>query len=62
MRENQRRGSGAEFFILERERKRLLSKIPANPTIGILHSMKESRSTRRALRVGSGFEVFRQTP
>ena len=51
-----------EFFILEREREYLLSKIPANPTIGFRRSKKESRSTRRGLRVGTGFEEFRQTP
>ena len=46
-------------FLLERES--LLSKIPANPTVEILWSKKESRSTHQGLRVGSGFEEFRQT-
>ena len=51
-----------EFFILEREREYLLSKIPANPTVGFRLSNKESRSTRRGLHLGTGFEEFRQTP
>ena len=51
-----------EFLILEREREYLLSKIPANLTVGFRRSKKESRSTRRGLRVGIGFEEFRQTP
>ena len=44
------------------EREKLLSKIPGDPTIGILRSKKESCSTRRGLHVGSGFMEFRQTP
>ena len=40
----------------------LLSKIPADRTVGFLRSKKESCSTRRGLRVGTGFEEFRQTP
>ena len=39
-----------------------LSKFPGDPTVGILRSKKESCSTRRGLRVGSGFKEFRQTP
>ena len=40
----------------------LLSKISDDPTVEILRSKKESCSTRRGLRVGTGFEEFRQTP
>ena len=40
----------------------LLSKFSANPTVRILRDKKESCSTRRGLRVGSGFREFRQTP
>ena len=40
----------------------LLSKFLANPTVRILRDKKESCSTRRGLRVGSGFREFRQTP
>ena len=40
----------------------LLSRISGNPTVGSLRDEKESRSTRRGLRVGTGFEEFQQTP
>ena len=43
-------------FPLEKER--LLSKFSANPTVGSLRDRKESCSTRRGLRVGTGFEEF----
>ena len=36
----------------------LLSKIPANPTVGFLRSKKESRFTQRGQRVGSGLRSF----
>ena len=49
-----------EFFFLERER--LLSSFPANPTVGSRRDKKGSCSTRRGLRVGTGFKEFRQTP
>ena len=42
----------------KRERERLLSKISGDPTIGILRSKKQSCSTRRGLRMGSGFGSF----
>ena len=54
--------SELEFLILEREREYLLSKIPANPTVGFLQSKKESCSTWRGQRVGTSFLEFRQTP
>ena len=47
-------------FPLERER--LLSKFSENPTFRILLDKKTSCSTRRGLRVGSGFREFPQTP
>ena len=50
-----------EFFFLK-ERERLLSSFPANPTVGSLRDKKESCSTRRGLRVGTGFREFPQTP
>ena len=40
----------------------LLSRISGNPTIGSLRDKKENCSTRRDLRVGTGFEKFQQTP
>ena len=40
----------------------LLSKIPANLTVGFLRAEKESCSTWRGQRVGSGFKEFRQNP
>ena len=48
--------------ILERERVKLLSKISGDPTIDSLQDKKESCSTRRGLRVGTGFREFPQTP
>ena len=45
-----------------RERESLLSKISGDPIVRILRDKKESCSTRRGLRVGSGFREFRQTP
>ena len=50
-------GSG-RFFILFLEREPLLSSFPANSTIGILRGKKESCSTHRDLRVGTGFMSF----
>ena len=36
----------------------LISKIPANPTVGFLRSKKESCSTRRGQRMDPGFGSF----
>ena len=47
-------------FLLKRER--ILSRIPANPTVDSFRDKKESRSMRSGLRVGTGFVSFRQTP
>ena len=52
---------GCWICVLERERV-LLSKIPANLTVGFLRSKKESCSTQRGQRVGTDFKEFRQTP
>ena len=61
---NVKRGDGrcsSHFLkVLERERERLLSKIPRDPTVEILRAKKESYSTRRGQRVGIGFVEFRQ--
>ena len=51
-----------QIEFLERERERLLSKIPEDPTVGICWDKKESGSMQRGLRVGTSFEEFRQTP
>ena len=51
-----------ENGVLERERERLVSRFTGDPTIENFRSMKESCSKRRGLRVGFGFEEFRQTP
>ena len=40
----------------------LLSRIVGDPTIGGRRDEKENYSTRRDLRVGAGFEEFRQIP
>ena len=50
-----------DLKVLEREREKLLSKISGDPTVGIFRSKKQSCSTRRGLRLGSGFGSFRQT-
>ena len=47
-------------FPLERER--LLSKISRDPTVGSLRNKKGTCSTRRGLRLGTGFKEFRQNP
>ena len=39
----------------------LLSKISEDPTVGSLRDKKESYSTRRGLRLGTGFREFPQT-
>ena len=41
---------------------RLLSKISGDRTVGFLRAKKQSGSTQRGLRVGTGFREFRQTP
>ena len=40
----------------------LLSRIPDDRTVGFLRAKKESGSTQRGLRVGTGLGEFRQTP
>ena len=60
---------GEQFFysklrferVLERERE-LLSRNTRDPTVSNLRGKKESCSTRRGLRVGTGFRDFPQTP
>ena len=52
-------GFNGDFLI---DRERLLSKISRDPTVGSLQDKKGSCSTRRGLRVGTGFKEFRQTP
>ena len=46
-------------FSLEREK--LLSRNTRDPTVGSLRDKKENCSTRRGLRVGTGFREFPQT-
>ena len=47
-------------YLLERER--LLSRIVGDSTVGSLRDKKESCSTRKGLRMGTGFREFPQTP
>ena len=47
------------FVLRERE---LISRIVGDLTVGNRRDEKESYSTRRGLRVGTGFKEFRQTP
>ena len=44
--------------VLVRERERILSRFLGNPTIRIRRDKKESCSTHRGLRVGTGFKEF----
>ena len=53
-----RKSAVATGFFLFLEREYILSKIPGDPTVGSLRDEKESCSTRRGLRVGTGFEEF----
>ena len=46
-------------FFREREREHLLSRIPADRTVGFRRSKKESCSTRRGLRVDTDLVEFR---
>ena len=48
-------GSNGDFLL---ERERLLSKFSTDPTVSSLRDEKESCSTWRGLRVGTGFEEF----
>ena len=50
------------FVFLVRERERLLSRFMEDPTVGIRRNKKQSDSTQRGLRGGTGFKEFRQTP
>ena len=54
--------AGWGFFQIFLEREPLLSKNTTNPTVGRLRDKKEKCSTRRGLRVGTGFREFLQTP
>ena len=49
-------------FSKPRERVRLISKFLGDSTVEIIRSKKESHSTRRGLRMDSGFKEFQQTP
>ena len=53
-------GEQQQFGVLSffRERERLFSSFPADPTVDSLRNKKESRSTRSGLRVDTGFEEF----
>ena len=44
------------------EREHHLSRFTADRTVEFLRAKKESGSTQRGLRVGTGFREFRQTP
>ena len=54
-------GQRSRFLRFFLERERLLSSFPVNPTVGSRRDKKGSCSTRRGLRVGTGFKEFRQT-
>ena len=54
--------NSSHFLRFSLEREELLSKISRDPTVGSLWDKKESSSTRRGLRVGTGFREFSQTP
>ena len=52
----------SRFLFLEREREPLLSRFTGDRTVEIIRAKKESCSTRRGLRVDSGFREFGQNP
>ena len=52
----------SNFWEISLEREKLLSKISRDPIVGSLRDKKESCSTRRRLRMGTGFREFPQTP
>ena len=52
----------ARCYSFERESVLLLSRFVADPTVGFLRDKKDSCSSRRGQRVGTGFGEFRQTP
>ena len=49
-------------MVCSSERVFLLSSIVGDPTVGSLRNKKESCSTRRGLRVGTGIREFPRTP
>ena len=63
MMEKEKRCSRLEvrFLCYFRESEQLLSKIPNDRAVGFLLAKKESGSTHRGQRVGTGFLEFRQT-
>ena len=50
--------SSSQVFEVSLEREKLLSKNTGDPTVGSLRDEKENCSTRRGLRVGTGFASF----
>ena len=50
--------SELRFCDFLRERKHFLSRIPADRTVGFFWTKKQSGSTQRGLRVGTGFGEF----
>ena len=62
-RKRERQGTDSGYgFLSSSERVFLLSRNTRDPTIGSLRDKKESCSTQRGLRVGTGFREFPQTP
>ena len=57
MREPEKNYGRLPICVLVRERERL-SRFPGDPTVGIRRDEKESCSTHRDLRVGTGFGSF----
>ena len=53
-------GSGLYFLVLEKERELLLSRFATVRIVGSRRSKKQSRSTRRVLRVDTDLEEFQQ--
>ena len=56
-----RRGCSEVQIFISREREPLLSRFTGDRTVEILRAKKESCSTRKGLRVDSGFREFHQT-
>ena len=59
---NQHPSSSSHFWVFSFRERNFSLKNTANPTVGRLRDKKEKCSTRKGLRVGTGFKEFLQTP
>ena len=59
---NQHPSSSSHFWVFSFRERNFSLKNTVNPTVGRLRDKKEKCSTRKGLRVGTGFREFLQTP